>query len=162
MRYTILLFVLLFSFTAQAQNGSKIAELRMTYLKKKLNLDSRTARDFWPIYEKYTLDKKSVYQSHTRNGNIKSQNDIEDRLNRDQEMLDLKKKYTHKISRILSPIQIKKLNQSEKDFRNLLIKRSSNRQTQPSRGINGNGSSSKRYLRAPVQRQSASTSRINR
>lgn len=166
MRYIIILLAVLFSFNVQAQTSSKIGELRMTYLKQKLNLDSKAAQEFWPIYERYTIDKKSVYQNHTRNGNIKSKKDIEDRLNRDQEMLDLKKDYTRRMSRILSPVQIQKLNQSEKDFRNLLIKRSSSR-NRASSGMRGNSGPNSRSMRTNIQRpssapRSSSGSRTNR
>lgn len=114
---------------AQSQTANnkheRIEKLKSKFIAQKLNLDAKTADDFWPIYNEYDNAKQQLYrrfkQAH-QSVDI-SMDDIEDRLDRDQEMLNLRKKYTLRFSKVLSPAQLANLQKAENEFRRMIIQK---------------------------------------
>ncbi len=121
--------ITLFSFSAFAQGtGSKhdkIENLKIAFLTKKLNLSNKTAQDFWPIYNEFDHSKQRLfrkYKQQYREQNLSMQ-DVEHRMEREKEFLQLRKKYINRFAKVLTPVQLTDLKRSERQFKKLLLKR---------------------------------------
>jgi len=103
---------------ANAQNGNgqrleKIQALKIAYITQKLKLTPAEAEKFWPVYNQYTDEIKTL-----RINNIDG-----DVLENEQKLLDIRKKYKPEFENILGPQRVNDLFTAEKEFRNILIKR---------------------------------------
>ena len=90
--------------------GGKIQALEIAYLTKQLDLTPDEAEKFWPVFNKYREEVKGVL----------TDKNIKDDLDRQQRVLDIRKKYRNDFSRILNPERAQKVYGSEDRFRNLL------------------------------------------
>lgn len=123
-------FVCTSSIDAKAQNATsrheKIEGLKIEFISKKLNLSPKKAQEFWPIYNEYDHAKQSLFRKYRRE--YKSQSlsmeDVEHRMEREKEFLDLRTKYINRLSKVLTPVQIADLKRSERQFKKLLLSRS--------------------------------------
>jgi len=127
-------FVLLLAMTSMNSDAQthtnrrdKIESLKIAFIAKKINLSPSKSQDFWPIYNEYDNAKQSLFRKYRRK--YKSENlsmqDVEHRMEREKEFLDLRKKYINRFSKVLTPVQIADLKRSERQFKKLLLKRSS-------------------------------------
>ncbi len=90
--------------------GEKIKALEIAYITKQLNLSSEEAEKFWPVFNKYRMEVK----------NVLTDKNIHDDLERQQKVLDIRKKYRTEFARILNPERAQEVYGSEDRFRNLL------------------------------------------
>lgn len=127
----VLIVCSLITLGAYAQPGGnrhdKIQNLKIAFISKKLNLSSKSAKEFWPVYNQYDNAKQRLfrkYRSKYRDQKLSMQ-DIEHRMEREKEFLDLRKKYINRFAKILTPVQIADLKRSERQFKRLLLKRAS-------------------------------------
>ncbi len=116
----LLLILFLFSafFSIQAQDGGnnrqeKIEALKIAFITQKLQLSPGEAEKFWPIYNQYTEEIKSITKS---SGN----NDV---LENEQQLLNVRKKYKTSFEKVIGPKKMNNLFNAEREFRNVLIKR---------------------------------------
>lgn len=116
---SLLLFIATYS-TLSAQKGEKIEALRVAFITQKLNLDSKTAEKFWPIYNQYADEMKSLRQQRKNNNNDGS---AEDYLEDEQKSLDLRKKYAQQFLKVISNEQLSTLYQAEREFKQMILKR---------------------------------------
>jgi len=93
---------------AKAQDGERLQALKIAYLTKKLDLSPDEAQRFWPIYNKYTSDIRSIRQEQ-KEKNL-SEIDVEEKI------LGVRKKYNGEFGKALSPEKVNTLFKSEKDF----------------------------------------------
>ena len=125
-KYILILLVILGSFPRiKAQDGDdtkaeRIQALKIAFITQKLNLSSDEAQKFWPIYNQYTDEIKGV-ESDTKNPNV---------LDREQKLLDIRKKYLNSFEKVIGPQRVNKLFNAERDFRSILIQRLQNRNQQ--------------------------------
>ncbi len=101
----------------------KIQNLKIAFISKKLNLSSKSSKEFWPIYNEYDNAKQRLFRKYRRKYQKLSMQDIEHRMEREKEFLDLRKKYINRFAKILTPVQIADLKRSERQFKKLLLKR---------------------------------------
>lgn len=142
MKHILLLSFFLFTLgLAQAQNRERVQELKVNFIIKKLGLDDKTAANFRPIYIEYEKAKQQVYQNYRRNnpGDKIEMDDIENRLENEQNMLNLKKEYVNKFARVLSPAQISQMRNAEGEFRHMVAERIREKRSGGGYG-NGDGS----------------------
>jgi hypothetical protein len=108
-KYLLILLLALGSlFNAQAQDGEKLQALKIAYLTKKLDLSPEEAQRFWPIYNKYTEEIRSIRQEQKLNN--KTEIDTEEKI------LNVRKKYNGEFARALSAEKVNTFFRSEKDF----------------------------------------------
>jgi hypothetical protein len=88
----------------------RLKSLEIAYLTRELNITPAEAEKFWPVYNKY--------QDEMRTAMTSSKN--EDVLERQQQMLNIRKKYKTDFSKILSPERTNKLYESEGKFRDMV------------------------------------------
>jgi hypothetical protein len=123
---TTLFFFILISLQVFAQRKEKIESLKIGYLTQKLNLDPSTAERFWPVYHQYEQELQVVVQEKRRMNQNESRT-ADDILDQEQKALDIKRKYNSIFSKIINQEQLGNLYQAERDFRQMLINRSRNR-----------------------------------
>jgi hypothetical protein len=138
-RLLLITAILLGSVTiAQAQtdqpegdNGvkmEKIQALYVAYITKELSLTADDAQKFWPIHAEFDRDLKGVKQDMPE-------------LERQQKVLDIKKRYQDKFSRVLGSSRTENFFRKDGEFRRKLVERlrkmRQNRQNTPPRQRRG-------------------------
>lgn len=124
MRKIVYLMFLLLPFSGMAQDGirgesrQRLEAIQIAYLTKELSLTSQDAEKFWPVYNKYQDELRSLL----KNGGE------EDVLNRQQKALDIRKKYKPDFVKILGADRTNKLFQAEDKFREMVKRELQNRQ----------------------------------
>src|SRR6476660_8222319 len=116
--YTIVFSMLLF-LTAMAQDDQqrglgRLEAYKMAYLTKKLNLTPQEAQQFWPIYNQYQQEIKSVRTDAKSNR--------PDEIQLEEKMLNIRKKYNSEFSKALNPEKVNTLYKSEKEFGHMVQK----------------------------------------
>ena len=120
-RYLLLLFAIGSFMVVNAQKKgdyeeNKIQALKIAFITQKLSLTSEEAQKFWPVYNKYS--------SEVQNLRLVRQGDV---IERDEKLLQIKKKYKDSFDKILGNDRANQLFKVEGEFRNVLIKQLKNR-----------------------------------
>ncbi|HXS58708.1 MAG TPA: hypothetical protein VN726_21415 [Hanamia sp.] len=102
------------------QQGEKVQALKIAFITQKLQLTSTEAEKFWPVYNQYENEIKSL-RSNNQNGDV---------LENEEKLLNIRKKYKPSFEKIIGPEKVNQLFAAEKEFRNVLIKRLKNRNQQ--------------------------------
>lgn len=133
-----LLIILLLSVVGiQAQEGKheKIKALKTAYITDKLELTSTEAEKFWPIYNSYgekfhALKRQQHVEIYKKlKGGLDKLTDVEanDLIDKnlaiDANELDLRKKMTSDLRKVISPKKIILLKKTENDFKHELLER---------------------------------------
>lgn len=135
-RFIFSLFFLSFCLSSFAQNkGEKIESLKIAFISGKLNLDPGTAEKFWPVYNQYQ-DELTNLVKERRSLNRDDQRTADEILDQEQKALDLKRKYSALFLRIINNDQLNTLYRSEKEFRQMLIRRRQQQNETPRGGMN--------------------------
>jgi len=114
MKKNLLIFLLALGslFNANAQDGERLQALKIAYLTKKLDLSPEEAQRFWPIYNKYTEEIRTIRQDQKQNN--KTEIDTEEKI------LNVRKKYNGEFAKALSAEKVNTFFRSEKDFGQLI------------------------------------------
>jgi hypothetical protein len=83
--------------------------MEVAYMTRELNLSSEDAQKFWPVFNKYRDEMKAV---QTNTG-------ITDPLDKQQRLLDVRKKYRNDFNRTLGQERGMRVFQSEDRFRQM-------------------------------------------
>jgi len=125
MKKILIICMILFSFTgavfaqvpqeADSKQQEKLQSLYVAYITQKLELTAVEAQEFWPVHNDFDREIKGV--------------DINlPELDREQRMLDIKKRFEPRFTRILrSPKRVDMLFRSHGEWRRKLIERLRNR-----------------------------------
>jgi len=128
----IIVFILgIFSINAQDKTKrEKMEALKISYITEKLDLTTAEAEKFWPIYNDYKTAKKEMKSKKgSKKPNIEEMTDIEveslinERIQKEQSILNLRKEYIGKFKTVLPIKKVAKLLQAEKEFRREIIKK---------------------------------------
>ncbi|HEU5365370.1 MAG TPA: hypothetical protein VFU62_07555 [Hanamia sp.] len=115
-KYLLILAIIFGSFSfVSAQNGQraeKIQELKIAFITQKLQITSAEAEKFWPVYNSYENEIKQL-RATKKDGDV---------LENEQKLLDIRKKYKPSFEKILGPQRANDLYNTERDFRNVLIR----------------------------------------
>lgn len=95
----------------------KIESLKIAFITEKLQLTSDEAKKFWPVYNDYEKEVKTI-TVNSKNGDV---------IENEEKLVAVKKKYRPAFEKILGTDKMNKLFIAEREFRNLLIKRLKNR-----------------------------------
>ena len=111
----------------------KIESSKIAFLSKKLNLSIEEAQAFWPVYNEYTDQIKSIKQKNNHlikeRKNIKNldENQLGDlndkKFKIEQQILETRIIYHKEYQKILSNKQIAVLYDAEQEFKKRLLKR---------------------------------------
>ena len=121
MKKIILILFLTFPMLVIAQPGpgggpgprdGRLKSLEIAYLTRELNITPAEAEKFWPVYNKYQEEMRAAMTNSKE----------EDILERQQQMLNIRKKYKNDFSKILTPERTNKLFEAEGKFREMVRK----------------------------------------
>ena len=112
--YLIVSFLVAFSFSSFAQDGGKLQAYKIAYLTNKLSLTPQEAQRFWPVYNQYENELREVRKESRQGG--------KDELEREEKVLNIRKKYNSEFAKIISPEKVNTLFRSEKEFTALVQK----------------------------------------
>jgi hypothetical protein len=121
MKHFILYLFLLTGFAAQAQPGGanreeKIYALYVAYMTRELNLTEDDAQKFWPVHAQYDNEIRAIK--------------IENEIDRQQAILNIKKKYQDRFIKILGADRTNNFFVKDGEFRKKLIERLKNMRQQ--------------------------------
>lgn len=135
---TLLLLLTSFSFYAQDRGmkdkKEQIKALKVAFLTTELDLTTREAEKFWPIYntfddnqfeirhQKMRAFKKRMNDSALDHMSEKEANTLLSQMeSADEELFLLRKKFTKNLREVLPAVKIIKLRKSEEDFNRKLL-----------------------------------------
>lgn len=114
--YILLVFVSIAGFaSAQEELSSEnkqqnIEALKVAFISKELDLTPEEAQKFWPVYNQYSKELRTTIK------------DDEDVLDRDEKVLNLRKRYKDQFTKMLGQERMNRIFNAEGRFRQLLIK----------------------------------------
>jgi len=124
----VLVFLFTESLFAQKEQGrAKIEAQKVAYITKRLELTSKEAEIFWPLYNEFELEKKAINRKYKPNKKLMLMSDEEleqqmlSMFEKDQELLDNKKTFFNKMKAKFPIRKIAMLQVAEKEFRNSII-----------------------------------------
>ena len=98
----------------------KIQAMEMAYITKELNLSPDEAQKFWPMFNQYRNEIKGIASNRSST----------DRLDKQQKMLDLRKKYREDFTKIIAQDRANKVFGAEEDFKSLVRREFQKRQSE--------------------------------
>lgn len=104
--------------TRPGNEAKKIQAMEVAYMTKELNLTPEEAQRFWPVFNKYRDEVRSVLNNQATT----------DQLERQQQVLDLRKRYRTEFSRILTQERANRVFNSEDQFRQMVRREFQKRQ----------------------------------
>ena len=123
-KHILIFFVILGSFSGlKAQDpendtrAEKIQSLKIAFITQKLQLTAGEAEKFWPVYNQYDNEIRSL----PKGGDV---------IPTDEKLLNIRKKYMSPFEKVIGPQKLNKLFNAERDFRDILIRRLQNRNQQ--------------------------------
>jgi|LakMenEpi03Aug12_release.lakeMendotaPanAssembly.Ray.scaffolds.fasta_scaffold685009_1 hypothetical protein len=138
MKRILLILFLLSGLLVEAQPGGgekreKIEAMRVAFITKRLDLSSKEAQNFWPVFNEYQ-DKLEALRASRRKEmkNLRDKLDqlndkeaegfIDGELNFKQKELDLQKAYFAKFKQVLPLSKVAMLMRAEDEFKKELLK----------------------------------------
>jgi hypothetical protein len=97
----------------------KIQAMEMAFITKELNLSPDEAQKFWPIYNQYRNELKSIVSERSQGG---------DRLEKQQKVLDVRKKYRDDFTKVMTQDRANKVFGAEDEFKSLVRREFQKRQ----------------------------------
>ena len=98
----------------------KIQALKIAFITQKLGLSSEEAQRFWPVYNQYESEMKSLFRQNT-DGDV---------IENDERLLNVRKKYRPEFVKVLGEPRMNKLFTAEREFRGVLLQHLKNRNNQ--------------------------------
>ena len=120
---------------AQENHRERIKAYKTAYITQELDLSSKEAEKFWPVYNDYEkkLFSLRVLKVREERNRIKDQGGFENLsdkeakealntlIQNDKEIIQIKEKLYKDLSDVLSPVKILKLHKAEMDFNKKLL-----------------------------------------
>jgi len=114
----------------QQERFERIRALKVSYITEQLKLSSDQAARFWPVYNKYEDEVRTVRRSlaarykemNAGASREQARKFIEDNLEYQSQVLELKKKYKDELLKTISPQQLARLYEAEREFKKMLIR----------------------------------------
>lgn len=107
---------------AQNTKREKIESLKIAFITKKLDLSPEDSQLFWPVYNQYQREISDLIMQRRAAHKDTDADTIDEDLDIEGKIVDVRKKYRKEFSRVLSPEKINQFYQAEREFREELIK----------------------------------------
>lgn len=126
----------------------RVHAAKVAYITDKLRLTAEQAGGFVPLYKEYEteiMDSRKYYLKKYKGMQPDNADDmtakqyLDDNLDYQQAVLDIKRKYKERFLKVLSPQQLTDLQQAEREFRQVLMQRMKERRGQGGNGPNRGG-----------------------
>jgi Spy/CpxP family protein refolding chaperone len=139
---SVTLFSLLITAAAYAQpqwhgpdrghdHMERIHAIKVAYITDKLHLSSEQSAKFWPVYDDYEQETHHIrdaffqkYKNNNKDRDIDKREAfhyIEDDLDYQEQIIQLKRKYNDRFLKILSTQQVADLYRAEREFKEMLL-----------------------------------------
>lgn len=106
----------------QSNNFERVEAEKIAFITKELNLTSKEAQKFFPVYNAYRdAVNKVIHPNTTTSRNVNPNSRKMDELSRETEVLELKKKYRKEFTDILGASRASRFFEVEREFREKLI-----------------------------------------
>ncbi len=127
----VFMLSILVSNAQEQSRKEKMEALKIAYITEKLDLTTEESKTFWPVMNDYQNAKKALNtrKKSDKKPNIDEMSDteintfIESKLQKAQNLLDLRKEYTVKFKKVLPIKKVAKLIEAERNFRREVLKR---------------------------------------
>ncbi len=128
----VLFFVSTGAYAQNREAMKKIESARIALITERLGLSPDQAEKFWPIYREYTMERREVrqkFREERKDVDVKnlteeqSEKLVQKSMEMKQHELDLEKKYSNRLTDVISTKQLYKLKTAEKDFQQMILKR---------------------------------------
>jgi hypothetical protein len=127
----LLTAMLILGFASQAQSMKqdrdartaeikKIQAMEMAFITKELNLSPDEAQKFWPVFNQYRNELKGMA----------GERKVGDHLEKQQKMLDIRKKYREDFTKVMSHERANKVFGAEEEFKSLVRREFQKRQSE--------------------------------
>ena len=127
----LLITMLILGFVSQAQSMKpdrdgraaeikKIQAMEMAFITKELNLSPDEAQKFWPVFNQYRNELKGMA----------GERKVGDHLEKQQKMLDIRKKYREDFTKVMSHERANKVFGAEEEFKSLVRREFQKRQAE--------------------------------
>jgi Skp family chaperone for outer membrane proteins len=113
-------FLCLFTTGQAQQRREKLESLKVAFISERLNLDTKTAEKFWPVYHQYEDEMRGAIRQLRQSDTDPGADDL---LEKEQRVLDIKKKYAPQFLKIISNDQLTSLYKAEREFRTMVLKK---------------------------------------
>lgn len=130
-RIAYIIFLIVFAVSAvHAQQGrrmERVHAIKVAYLTDKLQLTSEQSARFWPVYNRFEEEKMALVRTYRKdkspaeNTSEDPLRSVEDDIELQQRMLDLRKEYKDEFLKVISPQQLATLAEAEREFKRLLL-----------------------------------------
>ena len=98
----------------------KIQAMEMAFITKELNLSPDEAQKFWPVFNQYRNELKGMA----------GERKVGDQLEKQQKMLDIRKKYREDFTKVMSHERANKVFGAEEEFKSLVRREFQKRQAE--------------------------------
>jgi hypothetical protein len=105
---------------SRASEIKKIQAMEMAFITKELNLSPDEAQKFWPVFNQYRNDLKGMA----------GERKVGDHLEKQQKMLDIRKKYREDFTKVMSHERANKVFGAEEEFKSLVRREFQKRQAE--------------------------------
>ncbi len=130
---TLLMLVTIFIYGQHKSDGDKIKALKVAFITERLDLNSKEAQAFWPLYNKYEEDRENLRRKDRSEirGKIKgvenltekeASNLLEQYIDFEEEEERLDTAFYKNVAKVISAKKALLLLRSEEDFKRQLIK----------------------------------------
>ncbi len=131
----IAIILFLISIGGHAQNREamkRIESARIALITERLGLSPEQAEKFWPIYREYTMERRRIrqdFRDERKDVDLKNLTDeqskqlVQKSMEMKQHELDLEKRYSGRLTDVITTKQLFKLKTAEKDFQQMILKR---------------------------------------
>jgi hypothetical protein len=131
--FTILATFCAMNISAQNANRQRLDAYKIAFFTKRLNLTSKEAEKFWPVYNEYQDNKNKIQLERQELNKYFNQNELN---MSEREMIEagdklitlevreaaLAQEFHNKIKTVLSPVKVLRLYQAENQYRLQLLK----------------------------------------
>lgn len=102
----------------------RIEAIKVGYISRSLDLKPEESEHFWPVYNKYQAELVELNRQWRAKSaeNLTAEQRTDEQFKHDQQVLDLRKRYRDEFKKVLPAEKVTQLYQSEKEFKNELIK----------------------------------------
>lgn len=123
----------LLSLITWAQPGSmqdeRVEAFRVAFISRMLDLSPEEAEKFWPLYNQFREDRKTIQERYRQDKRFELMSDqemedyVNDTIEKEQKLLDLKEDYLQKLKNILPIRKVAMIPRVEEKFKEELLKR---------------------------------------
>ncbi len=133
----MMLSVTAVSYGRQGRPLQRIHAAKMAYMTDRIQLSDEQATKFIPLYKEYEMELFGIRRTYFKKYNLQNPEDsddfttrqyVEDDLDYQQQVIELKRKYNDRFLKVLTAKQLADMYISEREFRQILMRRLKQRQ----------------------------------